>query len=227
MGDLRDARLIYAKGFLFLAGAALASALILAEHPSWRLALLLGLALWCACRFYYFAFYVIEHYVDGRYRFAGLWDFAGYLLRRRAAMDLDAAIALATKAHAGAVDKGGRPYIEHPLRVMDRVSGVPAKMAAVLHDVLEDTDVTAADLLALGCPPEVVAAVEALSKRDGESYEAFVARAARDPIARQVKRADLLDNADEGRLALLPPEQAARLREKYRKGLAALGEAAP
>lgn len=225
MGDLKDARLIYAKGCLFLAGAVLASALILAEHPSWRLAVLLGLALWCACRCYYFAFYVIERYVDGEFRFAGLFDFARYLMGRRHAMDLDAAITLATKAHAGAVDKAGRPYIEHPLRVMARVDGRAAKMAAVLHDVLEDTDVTAARLLDLGCPPEVVAALEALSKRDGESYEAFVARAARDPLARAVKRADLLDNGDEARLALLPPEQAVRLREKYRKGLEALDRA--
>lgn len=137
-------------------------------------------------------------------------------------MDLKDAIALATKAHAGVVDKGGNPYIEHPLRVMARVEGVPAKMAAVLHDVLEDTEVTAEQLLALGCPAEVVAAVEALSKREGESYEAFVTRAAKDPIARAVKRADLLDNSDESRLAQLPPEQAARLREKYRRGLAVL-----
>ena len=137
-------------------------------------------------------------------------------------MDLDAAIALATKAHAGQLDKAGRPYIEHPLRVMARVSGAPAKMAAVLHDVLEDTEVTAAELLSLGCPPEVVRAVEALSKREGEGYEDFVARAAKDPIAREVKRADLLDNSDESRLGQLPPDKAARLREKYRKGLAVL-----
>lgn len=83
MGDLKDARLIYAKGLLFLVGAALASALVWLEAPTWRQAALLGLALWCACRAYYFAFYVVEHYVDGNYRFAGLFDFARYLLGRR------------------------------------------------------------------------------------------------------------------------------------------------
>lgn len=82
MGDLKDARLIYAKGFLFLAGAALASTLLIAEHRSWRTALLLGTAVWCACRFYYFAFYVIERYVDATYRFSGLLGFAGYLFRK-------------------------------------------------------------------------------------------------------------------------------------------------
>lgn len=80
--DIKDARLIYLKGFLFLTGAVLTSAVILAEHPSWRLAVLLAAALWCACRFYYFAFYVIEKYVDGKYRFSGLLDFARYLLRK-------------------------------------------------------------------------------------------------------------------------------------------------
>lgn len=85
MGDLRDPRLIYLKGFLFLASGTLASALILLEHWSWKLAALLALAIWCFCRAYYFAFYVIEHYVDPGYRFAGLWDFLSYLLRGRAA----------------------------------------------------------------------------------------------------------------------------------------------
>ncbi|MBI2361988.1 MAG: hypothetical protein HYV15_01195 [Elusimicrobia bacterium] len=82
MGDLKDPRLLYAKGGLFLIGAVLASALVLLEHPTWRQAVLLGLALWCACRAYYFAFYVVEHYVDGKYRFAGLLDFVLYLVRR-------------------------------------------------------------------------------------------------------------------------------------------------
>lgn len=83
MGDLKDPRAIYAKGLLFVIGAVLASGLAILEHPTWTLAALLALALWCACRAYYFAFYVIERYVDGSYRFAGLLDFAAYLLRAR------------------------------------------------------------------------------------------------------------------------------------------------
>lgn len=82
MADLKNARLIYLKGFLFLLSGGLASLLLLLEHPSFRTALLLGLAIWCSARFYYFAFYVIEHYVDEGYRFAGLWSFACYALRR-------------------------------------------------------------------------------------------------------------------------------------------------
>src|SRR5688572_20654719 len=83
MGDLTNPRLIVLKGFLFLVGGMLASAILLLEHPQLKVAALLGFAVWCFCRFYYFAFYVIQHYVDPGYRFAGLWSFVVYLLRRR------------------------------------------------------------------------------------------------------------------------------------------------
>lgn len=83
MADLRNPKLIYAKGFLFLLCGLLAAGILLMEHPSWRVALLLGIAIWGFARFYYFAFYVIEHYVDPEYRFAGLGAFVQYLLRRR------------------------------------------------------------------------------------------------------------------------------------------------
>lgn len=82
-GDLKDPRWIYAKGFLFLASGILAAALLLIEHPTVKDAALLAMAIFCFSRFYYFAFYVIEHYVDGEYKFAGLWSFVRYLLRRR------------------------------------------------------------------------------------------------------------------------------------------------
>lgn len=83
MGDLKDPRLIYAKGLLFLFCGMLASGLLLYLSPSAAIAILLGIAVWCFCRFYYFAFYVIQHYVDEGYRFAGLLDFAKYALRQR------------------------------------------------------------------------------------------------------------------------------------------------
>jgi hypothetical protein len=83
MKDIRNPRLLYAKGFLFLLGGLLAAALLLVEAPSWRVALLLAIAAWCFARAYYFAFYVIEHYIDLNYKFAGLVDFLRYLLRRR------------------------------------------------------------------------------------------------------------------------------------------------
>jgi hypothetical protein len=83
MADIRDPRVIYLKGFLFLLSGLLASALLILEQPTLKVAFLLAVAVWCFARFYYFAFYVIEHYVDPGYRFAGLGSFFLYLLRRR------------------------------------------------------------------------------------------------------------------------------------------------
>ena len=83
MTDLTNPRLIKLKGLLFLLLGALASALLLLESPTVRVAILLVIAVWSFCRFYYFAFYVIEHYVDPGFRFAGLWDFAKYLVKTR------------------------------------------------------------------------------------------------------------------------------------------------
>jgi hypothetical protein len=83
MGDLKDPRLIYLKGFLFLVAGVLSASAILIESPTLRTALLLGIAIWSFCRLYYFMFYVIEKYVDGNYRFAGIHSFLLYLLRER------------------------------------------------------------------------------------------------------------------------------------------------
>lgn len=83
MGDLKNPKLIYLKGFLFLMIGLAASALLLIEAPRLKVALLLGMAIWGFARAYYFAFYVIQHYVDDTYRFAGLWSFLRYLFCRR------------------------------------------------------------------------------------------------------------------------------------------------
>jgi len=87
MGDLRDPRLLYLKGALMLVVGLLAGGLVVARLPDWPSVCLLLLAIWGFCRAYYFVFYVIQHYVDPGYRFAGLTDFLGYLVRRRAARD--------------------------------------------------------------------------------------------------------------------------------------------
>src|ERR1044072_8747095 len=83
MKDITSPGLIKLKGMLFLLVGLLAAALLLIEHPSLKVAVLLAVAVWCFCRFYYFAFYVIEHYVDSRYRFSGLWSFFRYLAQRK------------------------------------------------------------------------------------------------------------------------------------------------
>jgi hypothetical protein len=82
-GDIQDTRLLYLKGALFAVIALLCAAGILAELPSWRVALLLGLAVWSSCRFYYFLFYVIEKYADPGFRFAGLSSVLLYFWTRR------------------------------------------------------------------------------------------------------------------------------------------------
>ncbi|MFZ2655072.1 MAG: hypothetical protein WAX69_09135 [Victivallales bacterium] len=81
--DLKSKRLIYLKGFLFLAIGIAGTAFIIMLHPDWRTAVLLAITIWAFCRFYYFCFYVIEKYVDGKYKFAGLLDFVSYLLSSR------------------------------------------------------------------------------------------------------------------------------------------------
>ncbi len=143
---------------------------------------------------------------------------------RRMGFVLDDAIRIARAAHAGQVDKSGKPYIDHPLRVLARVKGAHAQMAAVLHDVIEDTSVTAADLRDSGCPEDVVVAVIALSKVPGEAMPEYLKRVAADPIAVQVKRADIADNTDPVRLAALEPETQERLRAKYAEAIRLLDE---
>lgn len=81
--DLTNPNWIKLKGILFLLIGMLASVLLMLEHPEWKVGILLAVAIWCFCRFYYFAFYVIEHYVDPSFRFSGLWAFARYLSSRR------------------------------------------------------------------------------------------------------------------------------------------------
>ena len=83
MTDITNAKLIIFKGFLFLIVGLLSSVLIILEYPTLKVALLLIIAIWSFARFYYFSFYVIEHYVDSSYKFSGLWSFAQYLIRRK------------------------------------------------------------------------------------------------------------------------------------------------
>jgi hypothetical protein len=83
MRNLQNPKAIYLKGFLFLIIGFLAAGLLILDHPSWKFVGLLAVAIWAFARFYYFAFYVIEHYTDPNFKFAGLWSFARYILKRR------------------------------------------------------------------------------------------------------------------------------------------------
>lgn len=136
---------------------------------------------------------------------------------------LEAAIRLAVQAHAGQLDRSGAPYILHPLRVMLAVEGEVAQMAAVLHDVVEDTPVTLEDLRQAGFPPAVVDAVDHLTRRPDEPYEAFIARIKPHALARLVKREDLRDNMNLLRLRTITPRDLERL-QRYRAAWDALAE---
>jgi (p)ppGpp synthase/HD superfamily hydrolase len=138
---------------------------------------------------------------------------------------LERAIVIAAEAHAGQRDKVGETYILHPLRVMLAVRTPEERMAAVLHDVVEDTPWTLDALRAEGFSAEVVEAVDAVTRREGEDYFDFVARAGTNRVARPVKVADLRDNLDLSRIAA-PTERDHERCERYRKALALLGESA-
>ena len=143
---------------------------------------------------------------------------------RRSVATLEKAIGIAAQAHAGQVDKAGAPYILHPLRVMLGVASLEERIVAVLHDVVEDTDWTFDRLRAEGFAESVLEALDAVTHRDGESYEDFVLRAAKNPIGRNVKRADLLDNLNLARIPAPTPSDHDRI-ARYRKALSLLDSA--
>ena len=124
---------------------------------------------------------------------------------------VEKAILLSAAAHRGQRDKAGAPYILHPLRMMMRMETPEAQMAAMLHDVVEDAGWTLEALRQAGFPEVVVAAVDHLTRRAEEPYEAFVVRAAQHPLARQIKKADLEDNMDLRRLRTLTDDDHARI----------------
>jgi (p)ppGpp synthase/HD superfamily hydrolase len=114
---------------------------------------------------------------------------------------LEDAIILAATHHRGQTDKAGEPYVLHPLRLMLSLRDPHERLAALLHDIVEDTDITLDDLRALGYPTPVVAAIELLTHTDGSPYLDYVARLKTNPIARAVKLADLADNMNLDRIA--------------------------
>ncbi len=128
---------------------------------------------------------------------------------------IERAIAIAAEAHTGQVDKAGAPYIFHVLRVMLAVETLDERIAAVLHDVVEDTSWTLDQLSGEGFSDEVVQAIDSVTRRTGETYEEFVARAGKNPLGRRVKIADLADNSDLRRIAAPTAEDYARI-ERYR-----------
>ena len=129
---------------------------------------------------------------------------------------LGIAISVAVRAHEGQTDRAGEPYITHPLRVMHSLATYEEKIVGVLHDVIEDTSVTVKELQELGFPPVILEALDSVTHRKGESYVDYVARAKLNAIGREVKKADLKDNANVFRLPVVEDYDLRRLR-KYHK----------
>ncbi len=128
--------------------------------------------------------------------------------------NLNKAIQIAADAHDGQVDKGGHPYILHVLEVMLNMGTEEAMIVGVLHDTIEDTTVTLARLKDLGFSDTILKALDCITRRTGESYDAFIMRVKSNPLARAVKIADLNDNMRAERLPVVTPEDTLRM-EKY------------
>ena len=129
---------------------------------------------------------------------------------------LQDSIELATKHHKGQVDKGGKPYINHPIRVMKKMMFEDEKIIAVLHDIVEDTSITLQDLKDMGYNSDIVNSIDCLTKRNGESYDDFIERVITDTEASRVKLSDIEDNMDTNRLKKITKEDEKRLK-KYKK----------
>jgi (p)ppGpp synthase/HD superfamily hydrolase len=135
---------------------------------------------------------------------------------------LSKASEVAEAAHAGQVDKAGKAYIHHPRYVRDQCATEDEKIVALLHDVLEDSEMTPEDLAAEGFEPYIVGAVVAITKVEGESYGDYLARVKANDIARIVKIEDIKHNMDESRL----PTKSAPIKRmrKYEEALRFLSE---
>jgi (p)ppGpp synthase/HD superfamily hydrolase len=131
--------------------------------------------------------------------------------------------AIAREAHAGQVDKLGADYIDHPRRVAEQLDEPIARSAAWLHDVVEDSPISADELLRRGVDPAVVEVVVLMTRTTDVASDEYYARLAAHPIARAVKRADIADNTAPWRVAQLDPELGERLAAKYAAALVALG----
>lgn len=130
---------------------------------------------------------------------------------------IEEALAIALEAHKGQVDKAGKPYILHPLRVMSKFKRSPTRqIVAVLHDVVEDSTVTLNDLVSKGFSSRVIEALEALTHKVGEDYDAYIGRVLTNRIAISIKIADLQDNMDLSRIPCPTPKDMLR-QEKYKK----------
>lgn len=135
---------------------------------------------------------------------------------------IDRAATFAARVHAHQTRKDGTPYFAHCVRVAIRVPGKLLGTVALLHDCIEDTDSTLDDLRELGFTNEIIEAVDAITRRPGETYADFILRCKDNPLARQVKIADIADNLNDQ--SALDPDEAAFLRKRYERALEVLND---
>lgn len=128
------------------------------------------------------------------------------------------AIKIAFEAHKNAVDKGGAPYILHPIHLAEKMTDEVTTAVALLHDVVEDTDITCDELLSMGIDPYVVECVEIMTHRESEDYFDYIRRIKMNPDAVKVKLADLEHNSDLSRLETITEYDLKRLK-KYKKAM--------
>lgn len=128
------------------------------------------------------------------------------------------ALKIATEAHKGQVDKAGVPYINHPLTVASLVDTEEEKIVALLHDTIEDTNITEQDLLNYGFSNKIVEAVKLLTHNKNVPYMDYIAKIKDNKLARKVKIADLTHNSDLSRLKEITEKDKKRY-EKYQKAL--------
>ena len=133
------------------------------------------------------------------------------------------AMTIAYRAHHGQVDKGGMPYIFHPYHLAEQMEDEISCCAALLHDVVEDTDVTLEDL-AKEFPPEVIGLLNLLTHREEVPYADYVRAIRANPIAVKIKLADIAHNSDQSRCPGLTEDQLAYFRQKYAAAVAILTE---
>ncbi len=131
-------------------------------------------------------------------------------------MNVDKAIEIAIKAHLGQVDKGGKPYILHPLRLMMEFQNESEMIVAVLHDVVEDSDYTFEDLKKIGFSDEIINALNCLTKRNKEKYDDFILRVASNDLAVKVKIKDIKDNLDLTRITSITENDLKRIKKYHR-----------
>ena len=129
---------------------------------------------------------------------------------------IELALHRALKAYGGKVDKAGKPYILHPLRLAARLDDQISQSVALLHDVIEDSDTTEDYLREDGFPESVISAVVALTRRKGESYEAFIDRVRVHPLARKIKLLDIEDNMNLLRLNAVTEKDLQRIAKYHR-----------